>query len=53
VAQSPGPTKPKWGHSASLPWPAGQGLAYFRKPFHTHDKGGRWSKSVMLEVGEG
>jgi hypothetical protein len=53
VAQSPGPTEPKWGWLVPLPWTAGQGLAYYRKPFHTHVKGGRWSRLVMPEVGEG
>jgi hypothetical protein len=33
--------------------PAGQGLAYFRKPIHTRVKGGRWNRSVTLKVGEG
>jgi hypothetical protein len=31
--------------------PAGQGLVYFRKPFHTRVKEGRWSWSVMPKVG--
>jgi hypothetical protein len=53
MAQSLGPTKPKWGRLAPLPWPIGQGLAYFRKPFHTHVKGGRWSRLMTPEVGEG
>jgi hypothetical protein len=35
VAQSLGPTELKWGRLAPLPWPTSQGLAYFRKPFHT------------------
>jgi hypothetical protein len=45
VAQSPGPTEPKWGQAA------GQSLAYFQKLFHTRVKGGRWSWSVMPKVG--
>jgi hypothetical protein len=53
VAQSLGPTEAKWGRSAPLPWPVSQGLAYFQKLFHTCVKGGRWSRFVMLEVGEG
>jgi hypothetical protein len=48
VAQSPVPTKP-----APLPWSAGQGLAYFQKPFHTCVKGGWWSRSMTPDVGEG
>jgi hypothetical protein len=51
VAQSPGPTEPKWGRPSPLPWPAGQSLVYFQKPFDTHVKGGRWSTSVMPKVG--
>jgi hypothetical protein len=52
VAQNSGPTEPKWGWPGSLLWPAGQGLAYFRKSFHTRVKGGQWSRSVTLKVGE-
>jgi hypothetical protein len=53
VAQSSGPTEPMWDWSAPLPWPAGQGLAYYRNPFHARVKGGRWSRSVMPKVYEG
>jgi hypothetical protein len=53
VAQSLRKTKPKWGPWAALPWPAGQGLAYFRKLFHTCAKGGQWSRSMTPEVSEG
>jgi hypothetical protein len=50
VAQSPGPTELKWGRPAPLPWPSDQSLAYFRKPFHTRVKGGRWSRLVMPKL---
>jgi hypothetical protein len=53
VVQSSGPIEPKWGRPAPLPWPAGRGLAYYRKQFHTRVKGGRWSRSVTPEVSEG
>jgi hypothetical protein len=35
MAQSPVPTKPKDGRSATPPWPASQGLASFRNPSST------------------
>jgi hypothetical protein len=53
MVQSSGPTDPKWGRPAPLPWPAGQGLTYFRKLFHTRVTGGWWSRLVMPKVGEG
>jgi hypothetical protein len=52
MAQNSGPTEPKWGRPGPLLWPAGQGLAYFLKPFHTRVKGGQWSRSVTPKVGE-
>jgi hypothetical protein len=38
VAQSPGPTEPKWGRLVPHPWPAGQGLAYFQNLLSPHVK---------------
>jgi hypothetical protein len=50
VAQSPGPTEPKWCWPAPLPLSTGQSLAYVQKTFHPHAKGGQWSRSVMPKV---
>jgi hypothetical protein len=33
VAEGPCPADPKWGRPTPHPWPAGQVLAHFQKPF--------------------
>jgi hypothetical protein len=51
MAQSPGPTKPKWARSAPPHWPAGQVLAPFQIPLCQRVKEGRCTGYPMPKVG--
>jgi hypothetical protein len=51
VAQSKGPTEPKWGRSAPPPWPAGQVLAPFQILLCQCVKEGRCTGHPMPKVG--
>jgi hypothetical protein len=50
VAQSPGPTKPKWGRPVPPPWPAGQVLAPFQSLLCQHVKVGWCTGYPMPKV---
>jgi hypothetical protein len=51
VAQSPGPTEPKWGQPAPPLWLAGQVLVPFQIPLCQRVKEGRCMGYPMLKVG--
>jgi hypothetical protein len=53
VAQSPGPTEPKWDRPAPPPWPAGQVLAPFQFSLGQRVKEGRCMGYPMPKVGGG
>jgi hypothetical protein len=51
MAQSLGPTKPKWGQPAPPPWPGGQVLVHFQIPVCQHVKEGQCTGYPMPKVG--
>jgi hypothetical protein len=51
MAQSSGPTEPKWGLPAPSPWPIGQALAPLQTLLCQHVKEGQCTGHPMPKVG--